>query len=640
LDISAVKTIFANSFRFMSRFAFVCILLFVAPFQSAMAQQLPTDRHTGKAVANGTRSVNGAPGNAYWQNKGDYDIDVNVNPVSCQLSGTVRIDYVNNSPDTLKTMLFKLYPNLYKGSSMRNTQIATADLSNGVQVNSLTLDDRAIDSTQWRINGTNMYLRGSSVLPRQRVRIQISFAYSLNKGSFNRTGRITDGAYFIAYFFPRIAVYDDIDGWNEYPYLGKEEFYNDYGNFRVRITVPGTYQVWATGDLKNTAEVYEPAFAEKISQAERQDDVIDVITAEDLKRGRITKSQPTNSWQFEAINVTDFAFAVSNNYVWKAASLVVDPQTQRRTRVDAVYNPDHKTYESVVGYASKTVAQMSNHFPGLPFPYAHMTLVDGLDAMEYPMMVNMLPFADEKDIVEFTAHEIFHMLFPFYVGTNETKYSFMDEGWATMMEFLFHPLIAPTVNIDYDLSSVNEYAGLAEDVPIMTPTAQLYGKARYADKDLKPALALFYLREWLGEKRFTQAVQHYIRTWAGKHPTPYDFFASMNAGAGMNLNWYWKRWYFEKAIPDLAISSVSRKEAMYQVTVTSPGTAPVPIHLTAFYQDGTKQVLKRSAGIWADGRKKVVFTLKDTPRVDKISLGSAYDADIQPKNNSWIRPTK
>ncbi|RYF48420.1 MAG: peptidase, partial [Cytophagaceae bacterium] len=323
----------------MTRSLLVLTLLFIAIAQPVTAQQLPIDRNMEKAVANGTRSVKGVPGNTYWQNKGDYDIDVNFDPVSCRLSGTARIDYVNNSPDTLKMILFKLYPNLYKGSSMRNTQIATADLSSGVQINSLTLDDRAIDSTQWRINGTNMYLRGSSVLPRQRVRIQINFAYSLNKGSFNRTGRIADGAYFIAYFFPRIAVYDDVDGWNEYPYLGKEEFYNDYGNFKVRITVPGTYQVWSTGDLKNTAEVYEPAFAEKISQAERQDDVIDVITAEDLKRGRITKSQPTNSWQFEAINVTDFAFAVSNNYVWKAASLIVDPQTQRRTRVDAVYNP-------------------------------------------------------------------------------------------------------------------------------------------------------------------------------------------------------------------------------------------------------------------------------------------------------------
>lgn len=216
----------------------------------------------------------------------------------------------------------------------------------------------------------------------------------------------------------------------------------------------------------------------------------------------------------------------------------------------------------------------------------------------------------------------------------------MDEGWATMMEFLFHPLIAPSVNIDYDLSSVNDYAGLAEDVPVMTPTAQLYGKARYADKDLKPALALFYLREWLGEKRFTKAVQHYIRTWAGKHPTPYDFFASMNAGAGMNLNWFWKRWYFEKAIPDLAISSISHKGATSQVTVTNLGTAPVPIHLTVSYKDGTKQVLSRPVGIWADGRKRVVFTLKSKLGVDKIILGSAYEADVQPKNNSWIRPAR
>lgn len=216
----------------------------------------------------------------------------------------------------------------------------------------------------------------------------------------------------------------------------------------------------------------------------------------------------------------------------------------------------------------------------------------------------------------------------------------MDEGWSTLIEFLFHPLIAPTVAIDYDLSPVTEYAGLAEDVPVMTPTAQLYGKARYADKDLKPALALFYLKEWLGEQRFTKALRHYISTWAGKHPTPYDFFASMNAGAGMNLDWFWKSWYFEKAIPDLAVSSVSRKGATYQVTVIKLGTAPVPIHLTVFYQDGTRRELNRSVDIWADGRTKVVFTLQGRSEINKVSLGNAYDADVEPKNNSWCRPAQ
>ncbi|OOQ60030.1 M1 family metallopeptidase [Mucilaginibacter pedocola] len=613
-------------------------LVFGALFisSSLCAQQLPVDRNTQKALAKGTRTHMGIPGKKYWQNTGDYLIDVKFDPETRKISGEEVIDYVNNSPDTLKTFLFKLYPNLYKANSARNTNIATADLSDGVRIETLTIDGKATDSTMRRITGTNMLVKGIAVLPGAHARVTAKFSYTLNKGSFNRTGQITDGSYFIAYFFPRIAVYDDVDGWNEYPYLGKEEFYNDYGNFKVNITVPGEYRVWATGDLKNTNEVYEPEFAGRIAKAELSDSVVDVITTEDIKAGNITKKNSTNTWKFEATNVTDFAFAVSANYVWKASSIMVDPKTKRRTRVDAVFNPDHKSYWPVVNYARKTVEQISYHFPGLPFPYPHITIVDGLDAMEYPMMVNNLPFEDDKDVVEFTAHEVFHTLFPFYVGTNETKYSFMDEGWATLTEFLFHPKIAPDVKLDYDMSPVNDFAGLAEDVPVMTPTAQLYGKARFADKDLKPALALYYLKEMLGEKVFLNAMREYITTWAGKHPTPYDFFNSINTTTGQNLNWYWKSWYFDKAIPDLAISGVLKQSKQYGLTIKRIGNAPVPVHITIIYADNTKTFINRTVAIWAKGAEALQINIPVNKRITKITLGGAYDADVDMGNNVWV----
>ncbi|MBE9583313.1 M1 family metallopeptidase [Mucilaginibacter sp. JRF] len=616
--------------------SFSILLLFITFYgHVCLGQMLPLDRNTQKGVKKGTRTTTGVPGKNYWQNSADYKLDIHFDPKTLELTGEAEIVYINNSPDTLSMMLFKLYPNLYKTNAMRNTVVAGSDLGPGVKISAMTIDDSLIDSARRRVNGTNMYIRGLKIAPGKHTSIKISYTYRLNATSFNRTGQVEKGACFVAYCFPRVAVYDDIDGWNEYPYMGKEEFYNDYGSFNVSITVPGNYQVWATGDLKNTTEVYEPAFAARIAKAELQDSIIDIISSADIERGHITKDRKLNTWKFKVTNVTDFAFAVSDHYVWKSSSLKVDASTGRRARVDAVFNPKHHTYLPVTRYIRQTVQQMSYHFPGVPFPYAHMTIFDGLDAMEYPMMVNNMPFEDPKDVVEFTAHEVFHTLFPFYVGTNETKYSFMDEGWATMTEFLFHPLLDPDVELKYDLSSVNDYAGLAEDVAVMTPTAQLYGKARFADKDLKPALALFYLREMLGERKFSEATRHFIRSWAGKHPSPFDFFNSMNAGAGVNLNWFWKAWYFEKAIPDLAISNVQRYGLSYRITVTNVGTAPVPVHLTVLLKSGRKLNITRTAEIWSQNRVKFVVPFKATEEVERISLGNDFDADVNPQNNNW-----
>jgi len=610
------------------------LIIVSATIDFAQSQQLPTDRNTQTAYVRHTRDLTGKPGKTYWQNRGDYHIAINFDPATRKVSGTVDITYYNNSPDTLKSLAMKLYPNLYKGNAMRNTAISLSDLGDGMQLSGLKVKGQAIADKDQIIHGTNMTVKGVQILPHTKTIVTVDFRYTLNKGSFNRTGQIDEGSYFIAYFFPRITVYDDIDGWNQYAYLGKEEFYNDYGDFKVSITVPGDYQVWATGDQTNRNDIYEQTINERISRAELNDDFVEVITTDDLKKGNILKNTSSNTWKFEAREVTDFAFAVSRTYIWKSSSLVVDSISKRRTRVDAVYNPVHGSYSPVVNYNRKTVEIISHHFPGIPFPYSHLTIVEGLDAMEYPMMVNNLPFEESKDVVEFTAHEVLHTIFPFYVGTNETKYSFMDEGWATMTEFMFHPRIAPEVTLNYDLSSVNDFAGLAEDVPVMTPTAQLYGNARYADKDLKPALALWYLKDLLGEKKFAEATRYYIHTWAGKHPTPYDFFNCMNSGANTDLNWYWKKWYFDKVVPDLAISKVSVAKQHYLIAISNIGGAPVPVHLTIYFADGKKQVVYRNIMVWKN-TNKLDLKINGRSKIAKIKLGDPYDADIDNRNNSW-----
>lgn len=618
------------------RFALVCLTVLTGIMYAHA--QLPVATNLNKAYERNTRSISGAPGKAYWQNSADYQISVNFSPNTRVLAGKVSINYQNNSPDTLKQIVFKLYPNLYQQQAMRNTQVSPEDLTTGVDVSSIQLDNKLIDPKKRVIRGTNMYIKGVVIAPGGKANFDVTYAYTLNKGSFIRTGQVDSGAFMVAYFFPRIAVYDDTDGWNEYPYIGKEEFYNDYCNFKVDITIPGNYQCWATGDLTNADNVYQPKFVKRIAQATNGDSVTNVITTADVKEGNITSRNQHNTWKFEAMNVTDFAFAISNHYVWQASSVLVDPKTGRRTRVDAVYNPEHKAFEPVIDYARKTVELISYKMPGVPFPYAHQTIFEGLDATEYPMMVNNLPF-EKDEAVEFTVHEVFHALFPFYVGNNETKHSFLDEGWATFSEFSLSPLIDPKLAGTYDMSDINNSAGSDQDVPIMTLTPQLYGKARFSDKDLKPAIGFHYVREMLGDGLFLKGLRYYIKQWNGKHPTPYDFFYCMNTGAGKELNWFWKNWYFEKFAPDLAIAKVTRQKKGYNVVVANKGGAAVPVHLLAYYKDGSKQAVDLSIACWEKGNKTVITSFKTNKPLIKIVLGKPYDVDINPKNNTWLAGT-
>lgn len=603
---------------------------------AAYAQNtLPIAVNLQNTYTKGTRTTDGAPGKNYWQNTADYNIKVNFNPQNRALTGTVSIDYINNSPDTLSRVEFKLYPNLYKKGMIRDMAISASDLTDGVHIQSLSIDNQLQDSARRKIDGTNMMVHVRPILPKQKTHFDIAYTYTLNKTSHIRTGQIDPGAFFIAYFFPRIAVYDDIDGWNEYPYLGSQEFYNDFCHFNAEITVPGNYQVWATGNLKNTDEVYQPKYTRLISQAGASDKVTDIITEADIKAGNITKNNTSNTWKFEADSVTDLVFALSDHYIWKASSLVVDPKTKRHTRVDAVFNPVHKDYFEVVNYARKTVETMSYRFPKWPYPYPHETVFDGLDQMEYPMMVNDNPLENSVDAIELTDHEIFHTMFPFYMGTNETKYGWMDEGWATIAEWLISPVIDSKIVDTYGVGPTENSAGNEQDAPIMTLTPQLTGMAKFTDSYPKPAMAYLYVKDMLGNELFTKALHYYINQWHGKHPMPYDFFNCMNTGSGVNLNWFWKNWFFDGGIPNLAISKVSNQQQKYTVTINSIGTKPVPVNLTVYYTDGSKQLVHQSIACWAKGEKATTVEFTAAKPVTQLILGTTYDPDTDKSDNVW-----
>jgi len=612
-----------------------CVIFLFVELKLMAQTSLPVPLNLQATYAKNTRSQDGRPGKNYWQNTADYTIKVAFEPATRRVTGTVDITYVNNSLDTLTQIWFKLYPNLYQRGAERASNISPEDVTEGVQLERLIINNVASDVKKLAVNNTNLPVKIKALAPKQTAHISLAYAYTLNKGSHTRTGQVDEGSYFVAYFFPRIAVYDDIDGWNRNAYTGSQEFYNDFCNFKAEITVPQHYVVWATGDLKNASQVLSKKYTDRLQQAEKQDGITSIITESDLSRKDITANQVQNTWQFEASNVTDFVFATSDHYVWQSTSLVVDPATKRRTRVDAVYNPKHKDFREVVSFARKTVEAMSYTFPKWPFPYAHETVFDGLDQMEYPMMVNDNPLENRSESIELTDHEIFHTMFPFYMGINETKYGWMDEGWATIGEWIISPMIDPKIVDDYGVEPYARAAATEVDLPITTLSTQQTGTAFFLNSYPKPALGYLYVKDLLGDALFTQALHFYIQQWNGKHPMPYDFFNAMNTGAGRNLNWFWQRWFFDSGYPDLAIAQVTQQGNQYTITIEAKGSKPVPVDLTLTLADNTVQKIHRNVGVWEAGNKTVQINVSPAKRIKRLVLGSTYVPDKNKADNIY-----
>jgi len=614
----------------------ILVMISVCLITTAQAQQpytLPVN--IAAAYTKQTRTAAGEPGKNYWQNSADYDLHINFDPETRLLQGEETILYTNNSPDSLRQIVFKLYPNLYKEGSTRLMSVSATDVTDGVSIDTMQLDDKNIASTQRRINGTNMSIRpAKSILPGQHIQFNIRWHYTLNKKSHIRTGEIDPGADFVAYFFPRIAVYDDIDGWNLHPYNGNLEFYNDFCHFKAAITVPNNQVVWATGNLLNGQEVLADKIYQRVLSAEKNDVVVYVIDSTDLANNNYTNhTQPANTWIYEASDVTDLVFACSDHYLWHSTSLVVDPADGRRTRVDAAYNPKHKDYYTVINDARKTVEAMSYQFPKWPYPYPHETVFDGLDQMEYPMMVNDNPVEDHAESVELTDHEIFHTMFPFYMGINETKYAWMDEGWATIGEWLISPVIDTSLVDLYGVRPVEANAGKETDLPIITLSTEI-SAAYFTNSYPKPAMGYLFVKDMLGDELFNKALHYYIQQWHGKHPIPYDFFNCMNTGSGINMDWFWKRWFMQSGIPDLAITRV-KLTGRPSVLITSVGTLPVPVDLLVTFADGSTQAIHRSVAVWEKGDTTVTIELPRGKKITRLTLGSAHVPDSNKKDNIW-----
>ena len=631
-----------------------------ATWSPAQTSDLYIPRDIQRAYENGTRSMDGRPGGSYWQNRADYDIAVRFDPVTGLLEGRETIHYFNNSPDTLSQLVLKLFPNYYKRGSARDRFIDPIDTGDSVTIDAVTVGGEELDVSPaddadrhpervrsmpqagvagagWHETDNGMHFIVSRVVPPgEQVTLSIGWHYTVNRGSHLRTGAVDSTSHFVAYFFPRVAVYDDIDGWDLTAYAGNTEFYNDFGDFQVTIDVPRHFLVWATGLLQNADDVLASPFSARYRAALASDTVVHVVDSADMTGRNITATSDRNAWRFVAENVSDFAFATSDHYLWDATSLVVDSVTGRRVLVEAAYNDSSSDFHEVAAIARASIEIMSNDMPGVPFPYPNMTVFNGLDEMEYPMMVNDHSLEDRQDVISLTSHEIFHTYLPFYMGINETKYAWMDEGWATLGHTVItNKLYQEEPTYIYGVDEYQQVVGSYIDVPIYAGSDFTKRPTYFYNSYPKAAIFYYMLEDLLGEEQFKQALHEYMRRWNGKHPTPYDFFWTFINAGGQDLNWLYQPWFFEYGYADLAIADVSRENDAYQIVIERVGRHPVPVHLRITYADGSTSEEHAPVSAWQGGNRTWTLEQSTDQEIRIIELGEPNIPDADRSNNRY-----
>ena len=368
-------------------------------------QQLYMPRNVKAAFEKRTRASDGKPGANYWQNTARYDISINVAPPNRTVTGSEEITYKNNSPNALDNIVFRLTLNSHAPNAPREDTVETDYLTSGVHIDEYR-ENGKIKTWRQTTGSTVQGLKLDKKLASgDSVKLSFKWHYDVSVKS-GREGAIDPTTFFIAYFYPRVAVYDDIDGWDTQYFTEGHEFYNDFCDYNFEVTVPKNYVVWATGDLLNADETLQPKFADRLKKSMTSDDVIHIASLDELKNNSVTAQKDVVTWKWKADNVTEIALALSDHYIWDGSSVVVDNTTKRRASVQAAYNVEAKDFEKMVEYGKHTLDWCSNNYPGVPYPYQKTTMVRGFADMEYPMMINDSSQKDPNFAKFVAEHEI------------------------------------------------------------------------------------------------------------------------------------------------------------------------------------------------------------------------------------------
>ncbi|MGH8221180.1 MAG: M1 family metallopeptidase [Steroidobacteraceae bacterium] len=593
------------------------------------------------------RAANGVPGPEYWQNRADYVIHATLDPAANRLTGYEVITYTNNSPQLLASLWIQLDQNTYRrdarsryvrsGGSRRLAGGSTdGDVLESVEIGRQS----RFAAADYIVSDTRLQIRLPHPLaPRGgKLNIRIRYHYTVPGAFGGRTGhlRTRNGEiYDIAQWYPRMAVYDDLRGWDTLPYL-RSEFYLEYGDFDYFVTVPWDMLVAGSGELRNPRDVLTSLELKRLREARASDGTVVIRSAAEIGDPHSRPTQRgTLTWHFQLDEARDVSFAASRAFIWDAAR--IDLPGGRGALAMSFY-PVESAGAGAWGRATEYLKDATEHFSSrwAPYPYSTAVAVAGpVGGMEYPAIV----FDDYKDagkaLFSITAHEIGHTWFPMVVGFDERRDQWMDEGFNTFIdvyesEDFKHGIYGPKRDSEYAPGGGNpadEIVPLLEDpeAPILLTRAdQVSERYRHPLTYFKSALGLVLLREQiLGPQRFDWAFRKFIRDWSYRHPTPSDFFRAMDSAGGEDLSWFWRGWYLNNWTLDLAVEGIRPVEGGWNkgaiVTVANLDPLVMPAVLEVDFDDGSRRRIRLPAETWIQ-QGRIELTLDSTRPVRAVRI--------------------
>jgi Peptidase family M1 domain len=600
------------------------------------------------------RSAGGAPGEKYWTNRVDYAIHTTLDTAAHSLSGGVAVTYTNNSPDELAFLWLQLDQNIYREDSRgESTNPVTGGrwsnkrFTDGDVIRSVTIiRDGKEAKADFVISDTRMQIRLPEPLRGAGgvIRFRIDYSFAIPEYGTDRMGRqlTREGwIYEIAQWYPRMEVYDDINGWNVLPYLGQGEFYLDYGNIDYTITAPSDMVVVGSGELLNPEEVLTPTQLSRIAKARASDRPVFIRDAAEVAAHAGHVARPSLTWHFHCNQTRDVAWAASRAFIWDAAR--INLPGGKKALAQSVYpeeSSDAKAWGRSTEFVKGCIELYSEQW--YPFTYPVATNVAGaVNGMEYPGIVFCASGERGGGLWDVTNHEFGHNWFPMIVGSNERKYAWMDEGFNTFINGVdtrvfnngeFYQKEDEQKSAPYMFNDHSE--------PILTIPDVILGSNLGTAAYSKPAMALNLLRKYvLGEKRFDYAFRTYIRRWAFKHPTPWDFFRCMENAGGEDLGWFWRGWILHNWKLDQGIKDVKYAENDPAkgaiITIENLEEMAMPAVLAIQQENGKTDTVVLPVEIWQHGPTKA-FAYNSTSKIKSIVIDPEHDfPDVDPSNNTW-----
>jgi len=607
--------------------------------------------------ASETRRADGAPGPRYWQQRADYSIKATLDTAAKRLTATEQVRYTNNSPDSLRFVWMQMDQNLFRPGSTGSLLFAAesrfggAGFPGGFDIATLTQSAPPVrpagtrsrkraptpvaTPVKFRVDDTMMYVElAQPIAPGATTVFDIAYQFNIPEHGADRMGR--DGNLFeLAQWYPRMAVYDDVHGWNTDPYLGQGEFYLEYGDIDYEVTVPAGYIVAGSGTLLNPEQVLTPDQRARLAEAVKSDSTLAIVTPDELASGAARPTRDgTLTWHFRAERVRDVAWAASPEYQWDASGW-------NGILAQAYYRPSaRETWQDAAKMSRYSILEYSTHW--FPYPYPQISAVEGpVSGMEYPMVAMESHGDNGPDLYDVITHEIGHMWYPMTVGSDERRYAWMDEGFNTFINTFSEEDYWKRDDSETRRNEIHFVTGLDQSPtaqPIMTPAN------RYRNNDnlgalayVKPSIMLLALRnKVLGPEVFDSAFREYTRRWAFKHPQPADFFRTIEEVSGRDLAWFWRGFFYTTSALDQSVESVKpAPDGSSLVTLRSLGAAVMPVELELGFADGTSETVKLPVEIWYGGNRYLYRVAPGKTIVSARVNPDGMFPDVVPSNDAW-----